>query len=62
MVHHIIPRTAKYLIFLAILVSGSYAPVVLMPRPLRLFFVLHTYLVYNTLVRLVVSVFGCGGK
>jgi hypothetical protein len=31
MVHHIIPRTANYLRFLAFLVSGSYAPVVLSP-------------------------------
>jgi hypothetical protein len=35
MVYHIVPRTAKYLRFLAFLVSGSYAPVVLMPCPLR---------------------------
>jgi hypothetical protein len=35
MVHHIIPRTANYLRFSAFLVSGSYAPVILMPRPLR---------------------------
>jgi hypothetical protein len=29
---HIIPTTANYLRFLAFLVSGSYAPVVLMPQ------------------------------
>ncbi len=29
---YIVPRTANYLRFLAFLVSGSYAPVVLMPR------------------------------
>ncbi len=34
---HIIPRTANYLRFLAFLVSGSYAPVVLMPHLLQYF-------------------------
>jgi hypothetical protein len=29
---HIVPMTANYLRFLAILVSGAYAPMVLMPR------------------------------
>jgi hypothetical protein len=38
MVHHIVPRTAKYFTFLAFFMSGSYAPVVLMPRPLRYFY------------------------
>ncbi len=32
---HTVPRTANYLRFSAILVSGSYAPVVLMPRRIR---------------------------
>jgi hypothetical protein len=32
---HIVPTTANYLRFLAILVSGSYAPVVIMPRRIR---------------------------
>jgi hypothetical protein len=32
MVVHIVPTTANYLSFFAFLVSGSYAPVVLMPR------------------------------
>ncbi len=32
---HNVPTTANYLRFLAFLVRGSYAPVVLMPRPLR---------------------------
>jgi hypothetical protein len=32
---HIVPTTANYLRFLAILVSGAYAPVVLMPRQIR---------------------------
>jgi hypothetical protein len=32
---HIVPTTANYLRFLAFLVSGAYAPVVLMPRLLR---------------------------
>jgi hypothetical protein len=32
MVVHIVPTTANYLRFLAFLVNGSYAPVVLMPR------------------------------
>ena len=32
---HIVPTTANYLRFLAILVSGAYAPVVLMPRRIR---------------------------
>ncbi len=34
-VAHIVPTTANYLRFLAILVSGAYAPVVLMPRQTR---------------------------
>jgi hypothetical protein len=32
MVIYIVPMTDNYLRFLAFLVSGSYAPVVLMPR------------------------------
>jgi hypothetical protein len=32
---HIIPTTANYLRFLALLVSGAYAPVVLMPHRIR---------------------------
>ncbi len=32
---HIVPMTANYLRFLAILVSGRYAPVVIMPRVIR---------------------------
>ena len=32
-VHHIVPKFSKYLRFLDFLVSGAYAPVVLVPRP-----------------------------